>query len=160
MENLIIFGAKYLTSVMILIAFVFFLKQAKEKKIEMAVFVIISLPAIFVVSRIASLLYFNPRPFVVEGFAPLIEHANNNGFPSDHTLLSVAIAMSVYFFNKKLGLLLLILALFVGISRVLAGVHHGIDILGSFVIAAGISFLMHKFVFPKFLGSKYYRKQN
>ncbi|EKD46745.1 MAG: undecaprenyl pyrophosphate phosphatase [uncultured bacterium] len=158
MENLIIFGARYLTAVMILIAGVYFLRQAREKKIEMVMFAIITLPAIFLISRIASLLYFNPRPFVVGNFVPLIEHANNNGFPSDHTLLSAAIAMVIFFYNKKLGSLLLFLALLVGVARILAGVHHALDIAGSFAIACTVAFLMYEFVLPKILNNKKFKK--
>lgn len=154
MENIIIFGARYLTAVMILIAFTFFLKQSSEKKREMILFAIITLPIIYLASRIASLSYFNPRPFVVGNFVPLIEHAKNNGFPSDHTLLSAAVAMVVLFYNKKLGALLLILALLVGSARVLAGVHHWLDIVGSLAIAIAVSFLMYKFVLPKLLDRK------
>ncbi len=158
MDNLIIFGARYLTSVMILIAFTYFLKLSRTKKIEMIAFAVITLPAIYLTAKIASLLYYNPRPFVVENFMPLIEHANNNGFPSDHTLLSGAVAMVVYFFNKKLGALLFGLAVLVGISRVLAGVHNEIDIEGSLIITAGISFLVYKFVLPRVLKNKFYQK--
>lgn len=154
MENLIIFGARYLTGVMIAIAVIYFLKQSRKRKIEMAVFAIITLPAIYLMAKIASALYFNPRPFVVENFIPLVEHANNNGFPSDHTLLSVAVAMVIFFYNKKLGGMLLFLALLVGIARVLAGVHHVLDIVGSFVIAIIVAFLFYKFILPKLLGRK------
>lgn len=149
MNDLIIFGAKYLTGVMILISFGFFLKLPRAKKIEMAIFGIITLPTIYLIARFASLMYFNPRPFVVGNFTPLIEHANNNGFPSDHALLSSAVAMVVYFFNKKFGIFLLLLTFLVGISRVFSGVHHIIDILASISIAVIVSFAMHKYVLPK-----------
>ncbi len=138
-----------MTAVMAVIAFGFFLRLSREKKMEIAIFAIITLPAIYLTAKIASLLYFNPRPFVVGNFTPLIEHANNNGFPSDHTLLSGAIAMVVYFFSKKIGVFLLILAFLVGFARVLAGVHHFVDIMGSIVIAGVVSFVMYKYVLPK-----------
>ncbi|MDD5464043.1 MAG: phosphatase PAP2 family protein [Candidatus Moranbacteria bacterium] len=148
MDEVIIFGARRLTAVMILVALVFFLRLSCEKKKEILVFAIITLPAIYLMAKLSSLFYYNPRPFVVEQFVPLIAHANNNGFPSDHTLLSAAVASVVFFFNKKLGAFLLILALLVGTSRVLAGVHHAIDIAGSIVVAFVVSFLMYKFVLP------------
>jgi len=147
-----------LTAVMILIAFVFFLKLSREKKMEIIVFAVITLPVIYLMAKISSLFYYNPRPFVVEQFVPLIPHADNNGFPSDHTLLSAAVASVVYFFNKKLGALLLILALLVGTSRVLAGVHHAVDIAGSIIIAFVVSFLMYKYVLPIILKNSFYQK--
>ncbi|HAS00193.1 MAG: PAP2 superfamily protein [Candidatus Moranbacteria bacterium GW2011_GWC2_37_73] len=158
MDSIIIFGARHLTAVMILIAFVFFLKLSREKKMEIIVFAVITLPVIYLMAKISSLFYYNPRPFVVEQFVPLIPHADNNGFPSDHTLLSAAVASVVYFFNKKLGALLLILALLVGTSRVLAGVHHAVDIAGSIIIAFVVSFLMYKYVLPIILKNSFYQK--
>ncbi|HBI33806.1 MAG TPA: hypothetical protein DEA43_04155 [Candidatus Moranbacteria bacterium] len=154
MDDIIIFGARRLTAVMILIALVFFLRLSREKKKEMLVFAIITLPVIYLMAKLASLFYYNPRPFVVENFVPLIAHTDNNGFPSDHTLLSAAVASIVYFFNKKVGVFLFILAVLVGASRVLAGVHHFVDIAGSIIIAFVVSSLMYKYALPVILRSK------
>jgi membrane-associated phospholipid phosphatase len=51
----------------------------------------------------------------------------------------------------------LILAGLVGTARVLAGVHHSVDIIGSLVISAGVSFLVYKFILPKISESKIYK---
>ena len=158
MDAIIIFGARRLTAVMLLIALVYFFKQSREKKIEMAVFATITLPLIYLTAKIASLFYYNPRPFVVGNFVPLIAHAPDNGFPSDHMLLSAAIAVVVYYYNKKVGVLLFVLAVLVGASRVLAGVHHVLDIAGSLVIASVVAFLVYKFVLPLALKNKLYQK--
>ena len=32
--------------------------------------------------------WVDPRPFVVDGRAPLVPHADDNGFPSDHTTVA------------------------------------------------------------------------
>lgn len=155
MNDIIIFGARRLTSVMILIALVFFLKLSREKQKEVVVFALITLPLIYLTAKISSLFYCNPRPFVVENFVPLIAHADNNGFPSDHTLLSGAVAAVVWFFNKKVGAFLFALAFLVGFSRVAAGVHHTVDIVGSIAIASAVSFLVYKFVLPFVLKSQF-----
>jgi undecaprenyl-diphosphatase len=146
MNTIIIFGAKYLIIFIVLIAGIYLFKLEKQKKKEMAVFAIIALPIIFLLSRLAGKLYFNPRPFVVGNFLPLIAHGSDNGFPSDHTLLSTAVAVVVYLYNKKIGIILGLLAILVGLARVTAGVHHFADIFGSIVIAVLVSILMHKYV--------------
>lgn len=87
------------------------------------------------IGKILNHFIYNSRPFVKEGFAPLITHAPDNGFPSDHMLLVSSIAIVITFYNKKLGILLWIMAILVGISRVAVGVHHPVDILGSATIA-------------------------
>lgn len=138
MNLFFIFGAKYLVFIIALIAGVFFFKKPRKVQKHMALFAVIALPAIYIAAKIGNMLYNDPRPFVVGNFIPLIPHAPDNGFPSDHTLISSAIAAIICPFNKKLALVLWALALLVGLSRVFVGVHHLIDILGSMVIAGVI----------------------
>lgn len=134
-DQLFIFGAKYLYIVSIFIGALLFFRASIEEKKKMVVFGIISLGLAFVVSLIARELYFNPRPFVVEGFEPLIPHDPDNGFPSDHTLLVAAIAALFTFFNRRVALWLWVPAVLVAVSRVYTGVHHAADVLGSILIA-------------------------
>ena len=135
MDTLIIITAKYLLFVSAAIAILFFAKQPRQKQKEMLIFAVILLPLSYIVAKIVSYFYFDPRPFVVQNFTPLFPHAPDNGFPSDHTLFASAIAFAIFHFNKKLGLFLFFLAILVGIARVLAGVHHAADIAGSIIIA-------------------------
>jgi undecaprenyl-diphosphatase len=79
--------------------------------------------------------YFDPRPFVTGHFAPLIPHNLDNGFPSDHTLLSSAIAMTVTLRNRSVGVVLWLLALLVGLARIASGLHSPTDVIASLVLA-------------------------
>ncbi len=134
--NLIfIFGAKYLYLIIIIISFIWFLLQPKSRQREILIIILISLPLVLIISEIASRLYYNSRPFVLGHFQPLIPHQANNGFPSHHALLVSVIATIILLFSRRTGLGLWILALFVGFSRVYAGLHHIIDILGGILIA-------------------------
>jgi undecaprenyl-diphosphatase len=142
MDIFIIFVAKYLLFVSTAIALVYFLKQSRSRQKEILIFALIFLPLSYIVAKIVSHFYFDPRPFVVRGFTPIIPHAQDNGFPSDHTLLGAAIAFAIFRFNKKLGLLLLYLTILVGVARVLSGVHHSIDIAGSIVIVGTVYLLV------------------
>ena len=107
------------------------------------IFAALTLPLTFIVSKIGALLYFDPRPFVVGHFIPLIPHEPDNGFPSDHVLLCASIAAVVFPSNKYLGIVLLLLTLMVGVARVHTGVHHAIDIIGSLVIALAVAGLVY-----------------
>lgn len=97
----------------------------------------------FILSRLAGAIYFHPRPFVVANFTPLVPHPADNGFPSDHALLAAALAGSVWWFNRKAGLGLAALALLIGEGRILAGVHHLIDIIASFVLVFLIMIILY-----------------
>ncbi len=143
MNILIIFGAKYLYLVAILIAVYYFFRQSRDTQKRIIILGLISLPIMYIVAKLAGHLYYDPRPFVAGNFAPLIPHADDNGFPSDHTLILAAIASIIYPFSKKISMLLWIFTLTVGLSRVLSGVHHAIDIFGSIIIAILISALIY-----------------
>lgn len=113
-----------------------FLTLPRAKKKEFLLVGIISAILALVLAKIGSHLYYDPRPFVVGHFTPYFSHGNDNGFPSDHTLLAGVFTFVALRYSKKFGWALLFLALFIGMARVKAGVHHSIDILGSFVISA------------------------
>ena len=102
---------------------------------------LLTLPLAFVTSRIANFFIENPRPFVDGHMTALIEHAPDNGFPSDHTLLVMTVAAIVYTQNKFAGIVLSGLGILVGAGRVLSGVHHTIDIIGSITIAFAATYL-------------------
>ncbi len=139
MSTLFIFGAKYLFIVSVIIGMVYFLRQPRQTQINMLRLAIVSLPLIYLVAILAGHIYYNPRPFVVGHFIPLIPHAADNGFPSDHVLFVSAIAIIVSLFSKRIGILLWVIALTVAISRVYVGIHHVADVLGSAIIATAVT---------------------
>jgi undecaprenyl-diphosphatase len=143
MNTLIIFCAKYLIVLPVLVLFIYWLRSSTLNKRKIIILSFIALPLAYVLAKIGSHFYFNPRPFVVDYFIPLIPHANDNGFPSDHTLLAASISFVQYAFNKRLGALLLAVTIFIGSARVFAGVHHSIDIIGSILISAIVVLLTH-----------------
>ncbi len=135
MDSLFIFGAKYLFALSIIIAGGYFLLQSRPIQKKMVIFGFVSAVLTFLIALIARSIYTNPRPFVVQHFTPLIPHAPDNGFPSDHALLVGLIAAVIYPFSRKISAALWLIAIVVAGSRVYVGVHHSIDVVGSFVIA-------------------------
>lgn len=138
MTPVMIFFAKYLYLVVIVLAIIFIALQPRQIQKKILIFALVTLPLTYVLAKIAGKLYYDPRPFVVDHIKPLIPHAANNGFPSDHTLITSAIAALVFVFNKKWGIGLAVLALLVGVGRIYAHIHSPIDIAGSFLISAGV----------------------
>lgn len=140
-----IFGAKYLYFFMYIIVFGWWLWQPKSGKREIFLFACFFFPLIILLANLAGHLYYNPRPFVLGDFKPLIYHSANNGFPSHHALLASAAAAVVSVFNWRLGLGLWMLACLVGISRVYVGVHHWLDIVASFLISISAALIIYYF---------------
>jgi undecaprenyl-diphosphatase len=143
------FAAKYLFLLVLLLALVFIVTRGWPGAKSVLFFAVFSLPLTFGLARLAGHLYFDPRPFVSGHFMPLISHARDNGFPSDHALLCFSLASLVFVFDRKWGLLLGAIAVLVSAARVYAGVHSPIDIVGSFlisVVAVSIVYLARNLV--------------
>lgn len=135
MDQIFVFGAKYLIFILAALALYWFLRMTRDEQRKMAIFGCVSLPLTYIIGFVASLLYYNPRPFVTGGFTPLIAHVENNGFPSDHALAAFALAAVFFAFNKKRASMLFVLAAIVAFSRVIVGVHHYLDIEASLIFA-------------------------
>lgn len=135
MNFLIVFAAQYLFFVSIIIVGWFFVTLKNNLKKKFITLSLVSSVFTFAVAKLLGVIFNDPRPFVTDHIRPLISHAADNGFPSDHTLLTMVIASVVFVYNRKLGILLAVISFIVGFSRVLAGIHHPIDILGAMIIA-------------------------
>jgi undecaprenyl-diphosphatase len=105
-----------------------------RQRISMAIAGLVALAVTMIAIKVTSLAWSDPRPFVVDGRAPLFAHPPDNGFPSDHTAVGSAVAATVLAFRRRLGLALLAVAVLVGMARVAAHVHHVPDILAGIVI--------------------------
>jgi len=138
LDIITIFLATKLHVVIILIVLVAIVFASGFARLRTLVLSAVALPIIFVSSRIASYFFENPRPFFEHDFVPLVAHAADNGFPSDHALLVFALASVTFTFNRPVGIGLFILSTLVGVGRVLVGVHHTIDIFGSVIITVSI----------------------
>lgn len=128
MDKIIIFCASYLHLFVVLGICIAWLKTNKNLKTQFILTTIVAGAIAFILSRIASKMYYDPRPFITEHVKPLISHAADNGFPSDHALLAGTLTAITYFYNKKIASGMFILTIVVGIARILAKVHSSLDI--------------------------------
>ena len=136
MDSLIIFGAKYLVFAIIALAVLAVVVcKSKEQWFNFGVLILLALAAGYALARLAGLLFAHPQPFEVEGLEPLVPHVADNAFPSDHTVIGGVFASVAFLADRRVGLALWILALLVGLSRMLAGLHYPIDIFASVVLA-------------------------
>ncbi len=133
MNSVISFVAQYLIYILILVAAIWWLQLKSGKKQAALVLVGSGLLALLL-AKVGAHFINDPRPFT-EGLRPLFGHSADNGFPSDHTLLTATLAFGVMTWSWRKGLVLLAGALLIGLSRVAANVHHLSDIIGAVVIA-------------------------
>lgn len=135
MDNFFIFSAKYLFLLPIAILGIYFLTLPWPQKKKAVVFAVPTLILAYLLAQLGGYLYFDPRPFIVGHFTPLLPHIPDNGFPSDHALLVSAVAVIATYLNRKLAIVLWAIALLIGVARVYVGLHHPIDVAGSFAIS-------------------------
>lgn len=136
MNSLIIFVAKYFVVISVVVVGVYWLQATTKTKIDLGWQLVLGGVLALVLAMIASHLFYDTRPFVSHHLVPLIAHAPDNGFPSDHALITAFLGFTMYVYSRRIGIVLLVIALLVGAARVAAHIHNPIDIVGSFVIAA------------------------
>ena len=146
MDLLIIFSAKYLGYILLVVFLILFFKNRNKNFLFIPL--ISALISRFVFTEIIRFFYFRPRPFVAEMFNPLIEHAPTASFPSGHAAFYFALSAGVYSFNKKAGLWFFIASFLIGFARFLAGLHYFTDVLGGLFIGL-LSYFLVRIFFKK-----------
>lgn len=135
MHQAVIIVAKDFILLSVLVAAWVFIEQPRNKKLEFVLIALVGAVLSYAFAKLGSHFFYDTRPFVAGHFTPYFSHGNDNGFPSDHTLFASFLMYLSWRYSKKWGLVLFVLAVLIGLSRVQAGVHHLIDILGSFACA-------------------------
>ena len=103
-----------------------------------------SLIALLIAALLKS-IFHTARPFIVDGIAPLtLTIPSDAAFPSSHTAMAFALAITIWLHDRKVGWIYLIWALFVGLARILANVHYPIDIWGGAILGIIIAFGLEK----------------
>jgi len=141
----IYFFAQILPFVLFLIVIIYFFWVKKDilRFYSLCLVILASLA----VSEILKFIFAHPRPFVaIAEFTPLFTFGGIDSFPSGHATVFSALATAVYFENKKLGIFFILCTLFMGIARVIAGVHYLGDILAGFFIGFLLVFMSYRFI--------------
>lgn len=150
MHEILLFTAKYLYLFVGLLTFIYWLLVRRGEKIRLIVFGTLAAIVTIILVKTGAAFYYDPRPFITHHVTPLYPHAADNGFPSDHTVLTAFIGLVIFTSSKRLGLLLLFMSALIGLSRVVGNIHSPIDIAGSFMIAF-VGFLVARLLTPRVL---------
>ncbi|PNY82700.1 phosphatase PAP2 family protein [Deinococcus koreensis] len=94
--------------------------------------------AALLVTQLLGHVVSDPRPYLVEHYAPLARASLDNGFPSDHTLVAALITGWVGWLARRWAPLFAAGVLAVALGRLAIGAHHSLDVVGS-VLIAGLS---------------------
>ncbi|HGA0509820.1 TPA: undecaprenyl-diphosphatase [Bacillus pacificus] len=157
----IVFLAEYMVYIFALIILAYWFTGSRKSRM-MVIQAMVAFVIAEVIGKIAGKFHLNYQPFaVLPDVNKLVDHAVDNSFPSDHTILFFSICFSFWIVRKKTGWLWLILALCIAISRIWVGVHYPFDVaVGALIgcISAVISYwLVPKFSFIRQLLTQYER---
>ena len=141
MPTAIALTATYGLPVILVAAAVVWWRSPRDDKVTMATALLLGVLIGAGLLLASAMAWNDPRPFVVDGIPPLLPHAADNGFPSDHTTASALVAGVVLCFQRRAGIALLALATAVGAARVAAHVHHIPDVLAGLLIGVGAAML-------------------
>ena len=98
---------------------------------------------------VLKLIIERERPFVANSdFLKAIElsgHGVPNGYsmPSGHSISTMAFAVCVFLFNKKIGIASICLSILCGMTRIILCVHYLTDVLVGFALGIAIAILVH-----------------
>lgn len=106
--------------------------KAKRERILHALF---SSLIAWLVAEVIKNLINTKRPFIINNDSPTtITTPQDGAFPSGHSTAAFALAVSIWFHDKKLGAIYLFAALLVALGRILANVHYPLDtIVGALI---------------------------
>ncbi|MBD8006443.1 phosphatase PAP2 family protein [Bacillus norwichensis] len=109
-------------------------RMIENRKIVMYVLTITII--VMGMNKAIELMYFRPRPFVTHS-VHLLSHKTSAdpSFPSNHSAGAFAMTWALFFYRKKIGSILLILAIFMALSRIYIGVHYPLDVTTGAIIA-------------------------
>ena len=149
-DSAIVFVAKYFLYLSVAIVGIHWLMATKRDKIDLMAHYLVGGIIALVLAKVGAHFYYDTRPFVSHHIRPLMPHAADNGFPSDHALLSSFLGFTMLAYSRRLGYGLLVLAVLIGAARVAAHIHSPIDIVGSFVFAA-LATVLTRLIVGRFL---------
>lgn len=136
LDNIMKFCAQDLILVIFATLALLCLRSLRRRERRPVLLVGAGLGAAFTFSVILAALHRELRPFQTHPVRLLINHAAGQSFPSDHATAAYAMAFAVLiFFSRRWGVILLLAATLVGFSRIYAGLHYPLDIMGGALAA-------------------------
>ncbi|WP_260288553.1 undecaprenyl-diphosphatase [Peribacillus aracenensis] len=154
-----VFIAEYMIFFLVLAVLMFLFSRRNKNRI-MVICAFITLVISELLAKIAGQFHSNNQPFAeLPNVNRLVEKAVNNSFPSDHTIIFFSFCITFWLFKRGWGILWVILAVLVGISRIWVGVHYPADVLVGAIISIVSATIVYKIVLrlsltKKFLGNQ------
>lgn len=124
----VVFVAEYMVYVLAASMLIYWFTRTSENRM-MVIQASFSFAFAEILGKLAGHYVSHPQPFsVLPHVNQLIGHEIDNSFPSDHSILFFSVCVSYWLVRRKGGVLWLLLACCVALSRVWVGVHYPVDV--------------------------------
>lgn len=94
------------------------------------------------ITEIVRFFYYSPRPFEALHFQPLIPESGSS-IPSGHAAFFFALAMIIYFYNRRWCIWYFAITVLISLARIFAGVHWPSDIIAGAVVGILSGIFVH-----------------
>ncbi len=149
LDDLGVFLAQYLPYLLVL-GFLTLAVRNKDWRLRVLIFTEGALAVILsrgIITELIHFFYHHLRPFAALNFTPMISESGYS-FPSGHAAWFFAIAMTVFYYNRKMGIWYFAFAVINGVARIFVGVHWPFDIVSGAVVGIACGIAVHKLLEP------------
>lgn len=154
-DKIAIFVTEPLIYIMIVVISVYFLIEKVDlkrkvdfkfilEKIKNFIPVVATGVIAWITGDILKLIFKVNRPFITFTEVQALVPESGFSFPSLHSTLIAALAFAVFFKNKKFGYFCMFIALLIGLSRIVVGVHYPIDVFGGFMLGFFVALIVNE----------------
>ncbi|WP_223596294.1 undecaprenyl-diphosphatase [Neobacillus bataviensis] len=148
LNPMVIFMAEYMLYFLCLIIVLFWFSRTTKNR-RMVIQSLFACALAEILGKAAGQFYSHHQPFAaLPHVNKLVEHAVDNSFPSDHTILFFSIFISFWIVRKNGWWFWLVIPVCVGVSRIWVGVHYPADVAAGALLGIISALLVHR-VMPR-----------
>jgi membrane-associated phospholipid phosphatase len=147
-RNVAIFFAGKLVFVLVIAWLLVVLRQRSRITPASVIRLVLLLGVSYIGAKLVSHVVSDPRPYLVQHIQPLIPLSTDNGFPSDHSLLAWALAISLVWFAPSAVWPFVVGAILVMLGRLGVAAHHTVDVTGSALIVIVVALIVSRLPLP------------
>lgn len=160
MEDVVVmFFASFFLWILFLGLLVLWLIDGRIKK-EQVIHALFACLISYIIAALIKHFFPTVRPFVINhGEIDVLLNPPGGAFPSEHTTIGFALAVTIYLHDKRVGWVFLLGAFMVGVARVLANVHYPIDIIGGAFLGTIVAVIIEQIHFIPVVDSHFSGKK-
>lgn len=142
----------YMLPTMAFSVLVFFWLSGRDRERVMAFSGLVAFVWANIVVKALNLMWRRPRPFTTHDDVVLLFYRPSDpSFPANSATALAALGWLVWRHNRRVGGLLLLLAVAMGVARVYVGVHYPFDVIGGWLLGIAAAETWYRYGEPRAL---------